>query len=576
VNAARRPLTLVTSIAGAMALTLFAGVEGADAQSATTISPPPRAQAVTPRRAGQPPADDQQQTAPARSAPVNDPNADGDAPREDGDDDAPAGGTQVGLPGATGTAARGAAQTGEATAGQRRVVRDGDLAPVEDAPVLDGIIVTGEPLPPLDGADPSQLDNRSPDDIAVFESPAAGFDPQLFQAELDPILDRRPAQLFRFEPYDPIGIRMGSFVLLPEAELGGTFYSNLFKSPSARKDVSFDVKPSARLVSNWRQHAIEFRGTGSLTFLNENPSENDRNYSLEARGRFDLGRRTNIESLLSRGVTQESRSSVNAATDATSRADIKTDTAALALNHRFNRLGLQLRGSVTDVNYEPVTLGTGQIRTNNDRDLRTTEQALRASWEFKPTLFAFVEAGLNQRGYKTAALTDGIVRDSTGERYRTGIGFGNTGQRIRGEISVGYAHQAPTDGRLAAIAGLIVDANLAYRASALTSFLMTAKSDVSESSLSGSGGALARQVGLEVRHAFRRQLLGNAGLNYSVSDFSGVSQVEKEARASLGLEYFMNRDVMLYSRYQHTAFTSTDQARNYNADELRVGVRIRR
>ena len=44
----------------------------------------------------------------------------------------------------------------------------------------------------------------------------------------------------------------------------------------------------------------------------------------------------------------------------------------------------------------------------------------------------------------------------------------------------------------------------------------------------------------------------------------------------LGLEYILSREVTVFGRYRHIEFDSTDDARNYNADELRVGVRLRR
>ena len=106
--------------------------------------------------------------------------------------------------------------------------------------------------------------------------------------------------------------------------------------------------------------------------------------------------------------------------------------------------------------------------------------------------------------------------------------------------------------------------------------MVTAKSDVTDTTLAGSGGALSRQIGIEARHGFTRQLIGTAGLSYTVQDFAGVSLSERETKSTLGLEYFMNREVTLFSRYQHTAFDSDDRSRNYNADEMRVGVRLRR
>ncbi len=530
--------------------------------SITTINPPPRAQEVQQRRGGLAvpvgtiPAEPVRPGTNVPGTITDEPAADGAEPGENGD------GVDDGLP--------------QDVVGQRPTLRDGDINQ-QDAPErnLDGVIATGEPRGPQDGLDATAIDTRSPDEIAVFENPPAGFDPSLFQAEIDPVLDRRPERLFRFEPFDARGIRLGTFVLLPEAELGTVFFSNVFRSSRPRSDVAFDVRPSARLVSNWRQHAVEFRAVGALSQFNEFTSENDRAYTLEARARYDLSKRTSIEGLVSRDVAQDSRSSVNAPAAAAGRANITTDRFAATLNHRFNRLSVQLRGSVSEANFgETDAIGGGAI-SNNDRDLRTTEQAVRAAWEFKPTLFGFVETGLNQRNYKVAALSDGIQRDSNGERYRVGVSFGNVGQKLRGEISTGYGTQRPEDARLRDIKGLLIDANLAYRYSALTSFLLTAKSDVTESTLANSAGAFSHQVGVEARHAFHRYLIGTAGLTYTVQDFEGISQQEHEWKSALGLEYFLNREVTVFGRYQHTAFDSTDRSRNYNADEMRVGVRIR-
>ena len=285
-NAARCTLWFLTGFASATALAAVLESTPAAAQSTgaspTTINPVSRPQPVVPRRGGLPPVADTgdqavaQSTAPPRSgAPPTVP--------EDGNPDAePTEGTDESDDPLNPRTAEGV--------GQRRAVRDGDLNVPEADPVLDGVITTGEPRPALDGGDPTALDNRAPDDIAVFESPPAGFDPQLFQIELDPILDRRPAQLFRFEPYEARGIRLGSFVFLPELEVGNAFFSNVFRSPNARSDLSLEVKPTVRLVSNWRQHAVEFRATGAYSYFAEFDTENDKSYAVEARGRYHAKR----------------------------------------------------------------------------------------------------------------------------------------------------------------------------------------------------------------------------------------------------------------------------------------------
>ena len=459
-------------------------------------------------------------------------------------------------------------------AGQRGVRQDGDLSEPE-APILrDGVIDTGEAAAPVDGGDATTIDSRPREEAQLFEAPASTVDALLFQIEeLEPILDRRPQRLFRFEPYEPIGVKVGSFVLFPEAEFGFAANSNVFRAPNARSDATFDIRPSARLVSNWKRHALEFSARGTASFYNEFSSENEKSYTLEARGRVDISKRTNLQASLSRDVSQESRSILEARSVGT-RADVTTDVATIALNHRFNRLSMQLRGSVTDRVYGDST-SAGAVIANDTRDYTTYEQAVRASWEFKPTLAAFSEVVTNQRDYNSLD-GGGIDRSSTGERYRAGFSFGNTGEFLRGEAGAGWGVQHPANASLPDVSGVIVDANLTYRPNALTSFAFAARSDFGETTTVGVGGVRSQFVGLEARHAFRRDLIGTAGLGFTVSNYAGSTLSEDELRSTLGFEYFLNRETVLFSKYVHTSFSSNAANASYDADEVRVGLRIRR
>lgn len=461
-------------------------------------------------------------------------------------------------------------------AGQRQVPRDGDLSwPPAPAEVRDGIVDNREPEPVQDGVDPLTVDTRDPADIDAFENPPAGYDPLLFQIEdIEPVADRRVARLARIEPYDPIGIRMGSFVLFPEVETGSSYYSNVLRSSIADPDVALDVKPSARLVSDWKRHALELRGSSLLSFHNEFESEDDRAYALEARGRLDFTRRTNVQAFVSRDVAQESRSAIdaNAVGD---RATLTRDAAGVSFQHRFNRLTVQLRGAVSDYSYSDVDVN-GVTQSNADRNYTQSDEAVRATWEFKPTLSAFTEIETNQRTFDQVARADGITRDSDGQRYRVGVAFGSTGQTLRGEASLGYGRQTPKDAQLEDIDGILIDANVAWRMTPLTTLRFTARTDIAETTTAGSGGVFTRQAGVEARHAFRTHLIGNAGITYTIQDYSGIAITETEWRGDLGLEYFLSREAIVFGRYRHTMFDSTSPGASFDGDEVHVGVRLRR
>ncbi len=447
--------------------------------------------------------------------------------------------------------------------GEARVPADGLISG-------DGRADLGEPDTWEDGAD-IERDTRPPEDIAAFETPPAGHDPLLFQVEdVDPLqTDRRPARFARFEPYDPVGIRIGSFMLFPEAELGGLYTNNVLSIPRGPSDIAGELRTETRLVSNWSVHALELRGTTFSTYHDDYSSEDDRAWSAEARGRLDFSRRTNLQGIVSRSVGQESRTAIDANLVGP-RAEVTTDEARLALNHRFNRLSIELRGSVSDTTYDQPGLGD-----ETDRDTFETREALRASWELKPTLAVFAEGELNQRD-KKAPPPDGIPRDSDGYRARVGLDFGSTGALLRGQASIGYGRQNPRDNRLAPVDAFLFDANLAWRPSEITSVLFTASSDIYDTTTAGSGGVVSHAVGVEGRHALRRHLIASAGIAYTHYDYHRSPYEESALTSFAGLEYYASPELVLFARYQHLSFASNDVDGDYDSDEVRVGVRVRR
>ena len=449
-----------------------------------------------------------------------------------------------------------------------------------DQPALpvDGMLRDEEPPPVLDGGDPT-MDMRPVEDRQAFATSEVpvGYDPSQFSIEVDPATDRRPARFAELDPYAPTGIRLGSFVLFPEAEIGIAAFDNVLRTPTGqRSDVALETSPSARLVSTWGVHALELGARGNLSFHDELPSEDDRAWAIDARGRLDVTRRTNIEASLTHDVAQETRGTINSRATQSGRSDVTTDRATAAINHRFNRLRLQLRGAAAERDYSPEIASDGTTISNDDRDSRQHELALRATWEFKPQLSVFAEAGTDARDFRVASFSDGIRRDSNGERYRAGISFGNAGEIIRGEAAVGYLEQRFEYGNLPSVSGVILDANLGWRITGLTSLLVTAQTDLGESTVSGAGGTLVRSFGAEVRHAFRRNIVGSAGVRLAHAKYAGIDLAEQDVTTSLGVDYFLSREVSLFGRYAHIDYTSSSPNSDYGADEVRFGVRVRR
>ena len=438
----------------------------------------------------------------------------------------------------------------------------------------DGVIDINRPNPFTGEEEYARVDLRAPQDVAALVADSAGFDPLLLQAaETNPVFSNRPLAQFEPDPFAPLGLQLGSFTLFPSVEADGDYNSNLFASPVPFGDYSLEVRPAVRLASNWSVHAVELLASGDLSFHDRFPTEDNRAFLVEGLGRLDVTRRTNLQGAVSREYAQEGRNAINA-TSLGTRPNITVDRARTAFNHRFNRLSVQLRGGIVDTSYS-TNVFDGAIQSNSDRDYTLYEEAVRPQWEFMPTLFLFSDFAFNQRDYTIPAFTDGIQRSSTGERYRLGVSFGTVGQFLRGDVSLGYGRQTPNNHVLEVIDGLLIDANLTWRPTPITSVLLTATTDVAETTTVGSGGVMERTYALEARHNFQKRLVGIAGLSFFTRDFVGAGIHENQLTAATGAEYYLGRQAVLFGRYQHTVFDSTSPNSSYTAEEVQLGVRLR-
>ncbi len=86
---------------------------------------------------------------------------------------------------------------------------------------------------------------------------------------------------------------------------------------------------------------------------------------------------------------------------------------------------------------------------------------------------------------------------------------------------------------------------------------------------------LERVYGLELRHSFTRSLVGIAGLGFMTRDFTGADITESQVTVAVGGEYYLNRYAVLFTRYQHGIFDSSQPFSSYAVDEVQAGVRLR-
>lgn len=380
------------------------------------------------------------------------------------------------------------------------------------------------------------------------------------------------------DPYVPIGIRLGSFLLFPEMEAGADLTNNVLNTKfDAQTDWGPEIKPRVRLDSDWGRHYLGFEANADRIWYSDFPIADTKNYQLLARGRLDVMSRTQLSGEIEKSHVQQNSSSISITDISNANTAVEEQHATAALEHTFNRLTLKFTGTVADFNYANATsqgLSDG-VPFADIRDYRETLGTLRSTYEFQSSWAGFVETSINERVYREPISVSGLRRGSTGFTTLAGVNLRLAGT-LFGEIAGGWGEQQPIDDSLDTIEGPLINGDLIWVPTPMTKLEFLARTQLAETSLQDSAGAIDHFFELSLQHAFWRYLVLGVYGSYEVADFASNPQIDRRTKFGATGEYYFNPVMSAYARYEHTDFTSTVAGNDFVKDEFKVGLKFRR
>ena len=435
------------------------------------------------------------------------------------------------------------------------------------------------PLPPppprLPGAPQAAEGHTSAQQIKVRAPYADAFKPP----DAPP---RRPAPPPQ-DAYEPLGIRVGSFLLKPALEVTRGYDNNPSHVPNGPSSGYTVVEPTLKMQSQWSQHEFGLDLRGSYSDYDKLSSMNRPLLDTKAHTRIDVSRDTAINAEARLFLSTDYPGSPNLPVGFAKLPVFTSYGVTTGLTQRFNRLELTAKASVDQTRYQQTLLVDGSTSSNQDRDFNQYGGAVRASYEVFPGVKPFVEVGADTRIHDLPFDRDGLQRDSKSLTPRVGTTF-DMARRLTGEISVGYLTRKFEDPTLPSLAGVVADASLIWNATGLTTVTLTASSKAEETVLPGVSGVLRRDIGVQVDHALRRWLIWTVRAGYGFDDYvsdpcscNGFLE-RKDTRASLGtaLTYKFNRELSLKGEYRYDQLNSNSPGSNYSASAFLVGLKLQR
>jgi len=222
------------------------------------------------------------------------------------------------------------------------------------------------------------------------------------------------------------------------------------------------------LESDWARHAFEAEFTADRSWFNTFSVEDDKIYAAFLRGRLDVGARTNLELELGKAQTQDGRNATNITNTAGFRTTVQEEQISATATHNFNRLTVEVEGSISTFDYEDLTgvqlaiadaVVGREIPQENVRDYRENELTMRGTYEFNPDLGLYVEGEIAEDVYEQPVTFSGLTRDSSGFAILAGTTFAFS-DAFYGDISVGWGEQNSIADDTAPIEGVSFNADI--------------------------------------------------------------------------------------------------------------------
>ena len=346
------------------------------------------------------------------------------------------------------------------------------------------------------------------------------------------------------DTYQPKGLDLGLFLLLPKLETDETYNSNVYATrDNVKSDFVTTIRPELALRSRFAQHELNVRMMAEKYIYRTYKKDDHLDYQGDVSGRYDVQPGTELTLFTQYFSRHEDRSSPDEAGGVTPTPTHGWITR-LGGKQEFGRYVFLTDVTAQRLTYDRVATSSGGTVPNDDRDRWEVEGRLRGSYEMFPGYAAVAQVSANTRRYDDGFDRNGYNRSSRGYRVEGGVGV-DLSQLLRGDFLVGYLSQNYEDARLKDPAGLSVRATFNWTPDKLVIVVPSLERVVSETTRAGSSSQIRTTGSVLVRYEAARNILLSSYLSASYSENSGLQVSDWLYEARLRGIYSFSRELFV-------------------------------
>lgn len=375
---------------------------------------------------------------------------------------------------------------------------------------------------------------------------------------------------------DVQGIPLGTFTLRPSVTQTVN-YERQTTGSSTDDDRSYlQTDLNGTLTSDWDRHSLTIKGDGIWQRNISGSGEEQPTIDIDADLRLDLPSDTTAHITAGYQFFREDTDDPNAIANATKQSAVNQFDGGLSLERDFGLLRGTTALALTRTVYSDATLSDGTQVSLSDRNETAGTWKNRIGYELSPAIIPFIEADLGRGIYDESRDSAGYARSTRAYGGKVGVEV-DLGDKLKGELGIGYQHTEFDDSRLTSIDSPTIDGNVAWSPQRGTDVNIGLSTSVQPSTTAGDSGYVAYQLTSTVAHQLRDNLTAKltGGTTWRDYPSSSVFGDETVYDVGTGLTWGLNRyfDLTGVLGYELTSRKAGDDTRQFTAG---VGITAKR
>ncbi len=367
-------------------------------------------------------------------------------------------------------------------------------------------------------------------------------------------LDRPETAANRARPeLDPLGARLGAFVLQASVAGGYEYNDNIFATRTGEEnDNILTLGPLLEIGSDWGRHRLAAGAEIDAGRYLDNDSEDYDDWRIYAEGRLDLasGRVTGSASHADEHEARTSPDDFENGARPAQPTEFTVDAYSLVWLYAPGRLSVTPAVSYELRQFDDNVDTLGNPISNADRDRSELRASVRPAYALAEGYDVFVEAATSIVDYDQSVDNDGFERSSDGYEVLVGSTLNPAGKTF-GEAYVGYRSWSYDDPRFEDIDGLAFGLDLQWNVTGLTTLGLLGESTIASTTIENAAGIQRTALGFTADHELLRSLVLSLAVEWANEDFEGIDREDELVTAGFGAKYMLSRRFYAYFGIDH-------------------------